>query len=342
MKYRLVDPDGTQVAVGDDLVALKRRYGETGQRSFAHIPTAGLERDGITRWDFGTLPESIDLDRGGIRLRGYPALVDRGESVSVRVLDSPESAELAGRAGLRRLFMLSLGADMRRLRQSLPAMQRMRLQYALAPGPAEGGPTAEAEQGADLADELIALILDRTFIQGQPPIRDQAAFAARLAARRGQLAAVAGEVVPLAGGVLGQYQALRKRLADTTQINWLDAVQDIRAQLDGLIFRGFLGRVPYERLKDYPRYLRAAEQRIDRLAHGAAKDRERMRELAPLERRWAERAAAMRAAGRRDPRLEEIRWMLEELHVSLFAQQLGTAYPVSVKRIEARWRELGL
>jgi ATP-dependent helicase HrpA len=340
LKYRLVDPDGTQVAAGDDLIALKRRYGETGQRSFAHIPSAGLERDGITRWDFGTLPESLDLERGGIRLRGYPALVDRGESVAVQVLDSPESAELAGRAGLRRLFMLSLGAEMRRLRQGLPALERMRLQYALAPQPP--AEDRAAERPPDLADELIDLILDLTFTQGQPPIRDQATFAARLAARRGRLATVAGEVARLAGGILGQYQALRKRLAEITQVHWQETVGDVRAQLDGLVFRGFLGQIPYERLRDYPRYLRAAEQRLDRLLHAAARDRERMQELAPLAARWSERASAMRAAGRRDPRLEEIRWMLEELRVSLFAQQLGTAYPVSVKRIEGRWRELGL
>jgi ATP-dependent helicase HrpA len=340
LKYRLVDPDGTQVAAGDDLIALKRRYGETGQRSFAHIPSAGLERDGITRWDFGTLPESLDLERGGIRLRGYPALVDRGESVAVQVLDSPESAELAGRAGLRRLFMLSLGAEMRRLRQGLPALERMRLQYALAPQPP--AEDRAAARPPDLADELIDLILDLTFTQGQPPIRDQATFAARLAARRGRLATVAGEVARLAGGILGQYQALRKRLAEITQVHWQETVGDVRAQLDGLVFRGFLGQIPYERLRDYPRYLRAAEQRLDRLLHAAARDRERMQELAPLAARWSERASAMRAAGRRDPRLEEIRWMLEELRVSLFAQQLGTAYPVSVKRIEGRWRELGL
>jgi ATP-dependent helicase HrpA len=236
--------------------------------------------------------------------------------------------------------MLSLGAEMRRLRQGLPALERMRLQYALAPQPP--AEDRAAARPPDLADELIDLILDLTFTQGQPPIRDQATFAARLAARRGRLATVAGEVARLAGGILGQYQALRKRLAEITQVHWQETVGDVRAQLDGLVFRGFLGQIPYERLRDYPRYLRAAEQRLDRLLHAAARDRERMQELAPLAARWSERASAMRAAGRRDPRLEEIRWMLEELRVSLFAQQLGTAYPVSVKRIEGRWRELGL
>lgn len=169
-----------------------------------------------------------------------------------------------------------------------------------------------------------------------------AVFTARLAAQRGRLPAVAAETAQLVARVLSQYQDLRQRLVQTTQAHWLATAADIRAQLDGLVYRGFLGQVPYSRLKDYPRYLSAAAQRLDRLAQGAVRDRERMQEIAPLLLRWGERASAMRAAGRRDPRLEEIRWMLEELRVSLFAQQLGTAYPVSVKRVEARWRELGL
>jgi ATP-dependent helicase HrpA len=152
----------------------------------------------------------------------------------------------------------------------------------------------------------------------------------------------AQEVCALATQILDAYQTLRQRLAAITQVNWLPSVADIRAQLDRLVYRGFLQSVPYVHLKDYPRYLRAMGERTERLLHAAARDRERMVELAPLESRWKERQSAAASAGRRDPRLDEIRWMLEELRVSLFAQQLGTAYPVSVKRIEVRWRELGL
>ena len=342
MKYRLVDPDGTQVAEGDDLIALKRRYGETGQNAFTRIPSAGLEREGITRWDFGALPEAVDLERGGIRLRGYPALVDRGDSVAIQVLDSAEGAALAGQAGLRRLFGLALGGEFKRVRQGLPALQRMTLQYAKAPLPPGAKADLAPNRAPDLAGDLMALILDLCFTYDQPPIRDQAAFTARLAARRGRLPVIAIEVAQRVGDILGQYQDLRQHLAQTTQVNWLAAATDIRAQVVGLVYRGFLGQVPYAHLKDYPRYLRAASQRLDRLAQGAVRDRERMQEIGPLLKRWEERASAMRAAARRDPRLEEIRWMLEELRVSLFAQQLGTAYPVSVKRIEGRWRELGL
>jgi ATP-dependent helicase HrpA len=119
-------------------------------------------------------------------------------------------------------------------------------------------------------------------------------------------------------------------------------VTDIRTQIDRLVFRGFLQEIPFEHLKEYPRYLNAANQRAEKLSHAACRDQQGMTEMAGIEARWRERCAAADAEARLDPRLEEIRWMLEELRVSLFAQQLGTAYPVSVKRVETRWRELGL
>jgi ATP-dependent helicase HrpA len=290
----------------------------------------------------------VDLTRAGIRLRGFPALVDRGDSVAIRVLDSAEGAAQAMRAGLRRLFMLHLGADLRHLKKHLPGLDRMRLQYAKAPG----GQARSQVPGAiqiggqgrplDLADELVALILDLTFLEGLDPIRTQTAFEARLASRKGRLMTTAQEVCSLAACILEVYQALRQRLSAITQANWQPSVDDLRAQVDRLVFRGFLQAIPFGHLKDYPRYLKAAEQRAERLFHAAARDRERMAEIAPLEARWLERTAAAADAGRLDARLDEIRWLLEELRVSLFAQSLGTAVPVSVKRIEARWRDLGL
>ena len=340
MKYRVIDERGRTVAVDEDLVELRRQHGGAGRASFAHIPTAGLEREGLERWDFGALPESIELDRAGIRLRGYPALIDRGDSVAIQVLDAPENAERAMRAGLRRLIALHLGSDLRTLRKRLTGLDRMRLQYAKAAKPKPRAGAAPPPE--DLADELLALILDLTFIDRLPPLREQESFLRRLDERRGALASIADEVAALAREILDRYQGLRRRLASITQINWVASIQDIRAQLDRLVYRGFLQEIPFEHLQSYPRYLRAIDYRLERLTHAAGRDRQWLREMAELQQRWCERLTAAEAAGRRDPRLEEMRWMLEELRVSLFAQQLGTAYPVSVKRIEARWRELGL
>jgi ATP-dependent helicase HrpA len=338
MSFRLVDDNGRQVAQGKDFSRLKRRYGAEGRQVFAGISHSDLERHGIRRWDFDALPAVVELDRGGIRVRGYPALVDQGDSVAIRVLDSEEGAGLAMRAGLRRLLMLHLGADLRYLRRSLPGLDRMRLQYARAPTP--NGQVDS--KNPDLAEELVALILDLTFVDGQGPIRDRRTFETRLARNRSRLTATSADVCGLLERILSRYQAVRKRLSGITQINWMPSARDMTEQLDSLVFRGFPQQVPYEHLKDYPRYLKALDIRAEKLHLAAGKDRQRMAEMAGLQKKWRERSVAAREEGRLDGRLEEIRWMLEELRVSLFAQQIGTAYPVSVKRIDVRWKELGL
>nr|WP_243651373.1 ATP-dependent RNA helicase HrpA [Thiobaca trueperi] len=348
MKVKVVDESGQAVAVGDDPLRLKRQFAGQAQQRFAHIPTAHLEREGITRWDFGDLPEQVELTRAGITLRGYPALVDRGDAVAIQVLDSAETAALAQREGLRRLFMLHLAGDLRQLRKQLPGLDQMRLQYAKAPqsplpwrerGRGEGEAAAKS---LDLTDELIALILDLTFTEGLPPIREQAVFLQRLAERKGQVPATIKRVCELIGGILTSYQTLRQRLSGITQVNWMPSVLDVQTQLDGLVFRGFPQQIPFERLKHYPRYLKAIDFRLERLAHAPGRDQQWMTEMAEIQNRWRERVAAANTAGRQDPRLDEIRWLLEELRVALFAQQLGAVGPVSVKRIQTRWRELGL
>ncbi len=355
MKIRLMDETGKPLAVGDDPIQLKRQFGGQGRQGFRQQSSSPIEREDITRWTFGDLPEQVDLTRAGIRLRGYPALVDRGDRVAIQILDSADSAAAAQRDGLRRLVMLHLGADLRQLRRQLTDLDRMRLQYAKAPSAKDRGDSATLEPGnpskgqsskvPDLADELIALILDLTFLEGLPPIRTQAVFEQRLAERKGRLFPTATEVCKLIGGILAAYHDLRRRLASITQVNWMPSVLDIRAQLDALIFRGFPRRIPFAHLQDYPRYLKAIDQRLERLAHAPGRDQQWMREMDDIQTRWRKRMAERQrtlsdADG--DPRLDEIRWLLEELRVALFAQQLGTSGPVSVKRIQARWRELGL
>lgn len=336
MKVRVVDDEGRTLALDTDVAALRRRLGGKARARFAEQrPATGIERTGLRRWDFGDLPKEVEFERAGIRLRGFPALVDHGKSVAIEVLDTAERAAEAHRLGLRRLILLHLGEGARALRKRLAGLDRLRLQYAKA---------APAPEGAapDLADEILALILDRAFIGSAEPPRTQADFERCLREGRARLEATREEVMGRIATILDRYQAVRKRLAAMTQPNWMPSLLDARAQLDALVYRGCFMRLPWARLGDYPRYLRALEQRLERLPLAAARDRQWLAELGPLQERWRERLKAAEAAGRRDERLEEIRWLLEELRVSLFAQQLGTAQPVSVKRIEARWRELGL
>ncbi|OGT88673.1 MAG: ATP-dependent RNA helicase HrpA [Gammaproteobacteria bacterium RIFOXYD12_FULL_61_37] len=332
MNYRVVDDQGKALETGRDLAELKQRLAGPAAKGLAGAAVAIHEQTGLRDWSCGPIPESIAIQRGGVELRGFPALVDEKESVALRILDSQLNAERAMRGGLRRLFLIRLGQTARYLRNNLPDLQRMTLQYAKASG----------EGRADLEEDLVALILDLTFIEGRPPIRDAEAFNAALEAGRGELMAKAAEVCQLTAGILDRYQRLRQALAGRREINWMESLTDMRAHLDRLVFRGFLLETPFLHLQDYPRYLRALEMRLDKLGHAAARDRQRLAEIKPKEGEWLERLKRAQAAGRDDERLEELRWLFEELRVSLFAQEVGTAFPISLKRIENRWREMGL
>ena len=339
MRFRVINGEGKTLAASRNLAALQQQYAGSGSLAPDLSASRELRQDGLKQWDFEALPETVETNSSGIRLTGYPALVDQGESVSVRVMDSARTAESAHRLGLRRLFMLVLSKEVRYLRKNMPDLRQMRLQYAKAAAPVMP-PTGET--AVDLEDELLALIVDRTFVHQLPEIRDKAAFEARVAERKGSLVTIANETVSLVADLLDKYQQVRKRLAETNQINWLKSINDVRQQLDSLVYRGFLHNTEYAILEQYPRYLQAIVLRLDKLQHAASRDQQRMQEMAGLQEELLQRCQALRNQGREDPRLEEIGWMLQELRVSLFAQELKTRYPVSVKRIQKRWRELGL
>jgi ATP-dependent helicase HrpA len=227
----------------------------------------------------------------------------------------------------------------RYLHKNLPGLNRMKLQYANAPAAPEGLGVGTA---ASLEDELVTLILDQTFLDERPPIRDRDTFEARVQRGQAELMTTANQVCALLGDVLAQYHRVRKALSGATQINWMASISDLRQQLDQLVYRGFLLYTPYPMLRQFPRYLRAMELRFEKLLHAAARDQQRLREMTPQYSEWQRRYERARKERKRDPRLEELRWTFEELRVSLFAQELKTAYPVSLKRIEKRWKELGL
>jgi ATP-dependent helicase HrpA len=340
MQVRVVDSKGKTLGVSRNLVKVKQLAEGQGEAHQPHrLAKPGMERSGIKNWDFGTIEKSLSVEQGGIRLVGFPALVDEGESVALRLLDSEPAARLSHRAGVRRLIMLTQAKDIRYLRKNLPNLARMRLQYTKVPDAPKG---LQVEQRRSLEDELVFHIVDQTFLDGKPEIRDETAFQRRVEAGKGELMLIANRACTQVGEIMEQYQQVRKHLAETTQINWLASVNDMRQQLDRLVYKGFLQQTPVDRLTELPRYLKALQMRLDKLKQAAARDRQRLREMAGAYAKWQEWDQRCRESGRIDERIEELRWHFEELRVSLFAQELGTAYPVSLKRIEKRWRELGL
>ena len=286
-----------------------------------------------TAWTFGDLPELLEISKGGQTLIGFPALIDAGDAVTVEVFDEPEVAATKHRAGLRRLFALQLKDALKYLEKNIPDLQKMGVAY-MQLGKADngtGGGTVE-----ELREQIIALALGRAFLLDPLPT-DEFAFKRRLDEGRGRLTLIANEVARLANVILTEYAVAARKIKDTKTSP--DAVADCTQQLQRLMPKRFLQAAPWERLHHLPRYLKAITARLDKYRADPARDTARMAELRPVEQKYWRLVAERKGAV--DERMSEFRWLLEELRVSFFAQELRTPQPVSVKRLEKAWAQLG-
>ncbi|MCH8506922.1 MAG: ATP-dependent RNA helicase HrpA, partial [Ectothiorhodospiraceae bacterium] len=325
MNFQVLDAGGETLAMGRDLAALQARLGEQARQNVSALkPDAGLEREGITRWDFGALPESVEYQQQGVGLKAYPALVDEGSSVALRLLDDPSDAAHRSRAGVRRLLMLALRDQMRYLATRLPEMERMGLQYA---------PLGNSRA---LKDELLAAVVDQTFLQGPLP-RDQEAFTGLLEQGRGELVPNGERFARRVAGILEHYHTLRTALKRPRGLEGMESFRDMAEHMDSLVFPEFLTRHPAMLLEQLPRYLEALRYRLDKQAAEPARDAQRTRQLRPWWERYTERRDRHQRQGIDDPALVEFRLMLEEYRVSVFAQPVGTSMPVSEKRLKEAW-----
>jgi ATP-dependent helicase HrpA len=323
MNLSIADDEDNEIASGRDLQALRDELGVQAQKRFA--PENPWEREGLTAWEDFELPESVVFDREGQKLTGYPALADAGESVSLTLMDTPEKAKAATRHGVNRLVRIELKEQMKFLERSVPGFSQLALLYASL---------GNAEQ---LRTELAAAIVDRAVWVEDSPVRNRHAFEARLKQVKSRILVVAQEYVRLATEVLAEAQAVRKTLDGPLAAKWREACADLRRQLAHLVFAGFLVQVPYARLQQYPRYLKAMARRLDKISNAPERDSKWTSEIARLWKQYEDRLAKHRKAGITDSNLDEFRWQLEELRVSLFAQELKTPAPVSVKRLEKLW-----
>ena len=342
MRIRLLDEDlKRELDTSRDLAALQKQFAGR-QRALAsgrQTPTGSAAIPArIVDWTIDTLPAEVTQRSGRLQVRGYPVLADCGDHVERQVADSLATARRVHHAGVRRLLILREAKTIKALKKNVRGLAAMRLQYASV----AAAPDDAATHAADVLDEILVLAVDGAFLDDAWSVRDRAGFERCRETGRPRLGPCLLEVGALVATILEQAHAVRRSLVATTQRNWQEAVTDMREQLDRLVYRGFINDTPYAHLQDYPRYLNALAVRRDKLQSAAARDLQQMHVMAQIYAEWRARDAGARRQGTEDPRLEEIRWMLEELRVSLFAQALKTAYPVSVKRIEKRWRELGL
>ncbi|KVL58599.1 ATP-dependent RNA helicase HrpA [Burkholderia territorii] len=372
MNFKVIDEHGRQLAMGRNLAQLRQELGAQAQQQFQKIAAAstiapgGEAGDGdahdapapgaapgsaakggkpargaaphtaapaeagatalyenLTTWNFGKLPELLEIRRRGQTLYGYPALVDRGTHCDVEVFDSPEEAARIHRAGLRRLFALQLKEPIKFLEKNLPGLREMAMQY-MSLGTQD-----------ELRDQLIDTALDRACLQDPLP-DDDASFHARRDEGRSRLNLLAQEIARLVGQILAEYAGLAKKLAQAKP--FAQAHADLQQQLGALVGKRFVIDTPYAQLAHFPRYLKGIALRIDKLKADPARDAKQSAELLPLVQQY-QRAVSQRG-GVVDPRLAEFRWLLEELRISLFAQELRTPMPVSVKRLHKVWESM--
>ena len=276
-----------------------------------------------TTWDFGQLPELMEIHQAGQVLIGFPALIDKLTHVEIEVFDEPDGAAAKHRAGLRRLVALALKEPLKYLEKNIPDLTKMATAY-MALGSAD-----------ELRQQIIELAVDRAFLADPLP-SDEPSFAARLAAGRSRLNLIAQEVARLAGLLLTDYAAAQRKLKDSRPPK--DAADDIAAQLQRLMPKRFLSSAPYPALQHTARYLKAITLRLDKQRADPQRDAQRLAELRPLEQRYLRRLAEQKGVA--DARLDEYRWLLEELRVSFFAQELRTPQPVSLKRLKKAWAQL--
>jgi ATP-dependent helicase HrpA len=331
MNFRVMDELGKEVAMGRDLPEIRRRLGMQARASFAAAPPPEYHRDGLLRWDFGDLPERVEITHAGMTFNGYPAIVDGGSSVSIRLFDQPDAAAEAMRGGLRRLFMLQVARELEYVERTLPDLDRLCLYYATI------------GRCDDLRENLLLAIADRAFFDdeaGRGP-RTREEFAARAEAGWRRLSAAAGEVSGIVAQALEAYHAMDLQLSNDFPPLWSDSIRDMRDQLAHLVYRGFVVRTPFASLRHVPRYLRGIEIRLKKLANaGLNRDLQAMNEVRPMWDRYKAAALRARERGLRDAALEQYRWMMEELRVSLFAQELKAVGPVSAARLARIWEDV--
>ena len=350
MNFKVVDEHGRQLGQGRNLGALKAELGSKARGAFQALAglklatTAeklGSETDfsksvsdpnfadpnflnqKYTTWSFGELPELMEISKGGQSLIGFPALVDMGDAVSVEVFDEPDVAAAKNRAGLRRLFALQIKDALKYLEKNIPDLQKMAVAYM---------PLGGADE---LKAQIIDVALNRAFLL-EPLPNDETGFKRRTDEGRGRLTLIANEVARLASGVLSEFALAQRKIKDTK--NAPDATADCTQQLQRLLPKNFLTTTPWPQLQHAARYLKAISLRLEKYRADPARDALRLAELKPLEQKYWRLVAERK--GQTDARMLEFRWLLEELRVSFFAQELRTPQPVSVKRLEKAWAQL--
>ncbi|MDA0822657.1 MAG: ATP-dependent RNA helicase HrpA [Proteobacteria bacterium] len=325
MHYVVRGVDGQTLASGRDLERLRKSLAEEFEARPVTATQQAFERQSVSGWEFGDLAALIQCQEEGFSIERFPALAEEGERVALRLFDDESVAAVNMRRGLRRLIMQALKKEVRYLEKNIPDITRLRMLFL---------PVGSAAQ---LTEDLILTAIQRAFIDQQELPNNEEGFAKLIAIGRDGLITEANKLAELLGRVLQAYTEVRGRLNRELPLSWIEAAKDIEVQLGGLVYPGFLSATPLKWLERLPRYLKAIEIRMSKLDITPDRDRQRRSEVEPLFLRIGQ----LKSEDLKFPdRLLDYKWKLEELRVSLFAQELGSIEKVSVKRLDKLWDEI--
>ncbi|MHB1117693.1 ATP-dependent RNA helicase HrpA [Sideroxydans sp.] len=322
MNFRVIDEHGRQLGMGRNFLHLRGEWAPkvtlAASAPVKQTQTAvTTNRERYTSWTFGDFAETTQVPRAGQQVTVFNALHDEGDAVTLQAFDTADEAQAVHRAGLRRLFMLALKEQVKFLEKNLPDLQKMAMLFL---------PFGSQQ---DLQQQILCVTFDRCCLNDPLPDSEKT-FNVRCKDAKSRLNLVGQEIARLVGTVLTEHQALQKALPGFKAHG--QAQQDIRQQLESLLGKGWIARTPYERMQHMPRYLKGINVRLEKLRSNPARDATNLAQLLPLQQQWQRRLQAQQGA--RDERLEDFGWMMEELRVSLFAQELKTPVIVSAKRLE--------
>ena len=355
MNFRLVDEHGRQLELERNLARLRAEYGETARTAFQAIAQQAvheelgaealgggdapsgkinqkhtgsavkvMEQGSYQSWDFGELPETLEIQKGNRTLFGYPALMDRIEACDIEVFDDLLEARKYHWQGLRRLFALANKDTLKALQKQLPGIRELGLLF-INIGSVDG-----------LIEQILNLAIERAFMSDPLPVNAEQ-FSERLQAGKPRLALIAQEISKHALAALQAHADLQKKLTQAKAASSA-AHSDIQTQIQGLIFAQFVSGTPYSQLVHYPRYLKAIAMRIDKLRTNPSRDAQCQKDWESVARPWQKLVQGSRGSAAyamtEDQALTDFRWQLEELRVALYAQELKTPTPMSLKRLE--------
>ena len=335
MNFRVVDDQDKLLDYGRDLKKLQLKYTAKAENSFDQIAADELNYTGCIQWAFDDLPETWQFIQKGQTFIGFPAIVDEGDAVGVRIFDTEQKAALQHQSGLMRLLKLQLRKECTYIIKNMPQSATVELTYNRLPKHPVISTFPSGNLGASTSykEDILYLILYSVFVEGRT-LRTQQAFEQSLQQHKPELIGTANDAGKVALEIMELYGLIKKCVERTLHAND-PLAKDINEQLDLLIYAGFIRNTPYQSLKAIPRYLKAIQYRLDKRDHNLQKIQEVSRYSARFWKELEKKAKKDLVIPEQDP----FRWAIEEFRVSLFAQQLKTAYPVSVKRMDKLWDE---